>query len=78
MTEPGAGSDVQGIRTPAVKAGEEYVINGAKSVQAVSELKQSTIVPEVAPPSLRHRRQSQLERELEAMETSDMQTRREG
>lgn len=31
MTEPGAGSDLQGIRTRAVREGNEYVINGAKT-----------------------------------------------
>ncbi len=31
MTEPGAGSDLQGIRTCAVREGNEYVINGAKT-----------------------------------------------
>ncbi|MFH1872426.1 MAG: acyl-CoA dehydrogenase family protein [Pseudomonadota bacterium] len=30
MTEPGAGSDLQGIRSSAVRAGDEYVINGSK------------------------------------------------
>jgi acyl-CoA dehydrogenase len=30
VTEPGAGSDVAGIRTRAVKYGDEYVINGSK------------------------------------------------
>ena len=30
MTEPGAGSDVQGIRTHAVKDGDEWVLNGSK------------------------------------------------
>ena len=30
MTEPGAGSDLQGIRTRAERAGHEYVINGSK------------------------------------------------
>jgi len=30
VTEPGAGSDVSGIRTTARKVGSEYVINGAK------------------------------------------------
>ena len=29
-TEPGAGSDVQGMRTTAVKKGDKYVINGQK------------------------------------------------
>jgi acyl-CoA dehydrogenase len=31
MTEPGAGSDLQGIRTTAKKDGDEYVINGSKT-----------------------------------------------
>lgn len=30
MTEPGAGADLQGIRTAARKDGSHYVINGAK------------------------------------------------
>lgn len=30
MTEPGAGSDVQSIRTSAIKTGDSYVINGSK------------------------------------------------
>ncbi|PNB73518.1 acyl-CoA dehydrogenase [Pseudomonas sp. GW456-E7] len=31
MTEPGAGSDLQSVRTRAVKKGDHYVINGAKT-----------------------------------------------
>ncbi|WP_328664050.1 acyl-CoA dehydrogenase family protein [Nocardia salmonicida] len=31
MTEPGAGSDLKNIKTTAVRAGEHYVINGAKT-----------------------------------------------
>ena len=31
MTEPGAGSDLQGIRTKAEKKGDRYVINGSKT-----------------------------------------------
>lgn len=31
MTEPGTGSDLQGVRTTAVKDGNDYVINGSKT-----------------------------------------------
>jgi alkylation response protein AidB-like acyl-CoA dehydrogenase len=31
MTEPGAGSDLQGIRTTAVRDGNHYVVNGSKT-----------------------------------------------
>lgn len=31
MTEPGAGSDLQSMRTRAVKKGDSYIINGAKT-----------------------------------------------
>ncbi|WP_395699776.1 acyl-CoA dehydrogenase family protein [Aquabacterium sp.] len=31
MTEPGAGTDLQAVRTKAVRDGEHYVINGAKT-----------------------------------------------
>ncbi|MBU1378922.1 MAG: acyl-CoA dehydrogenase family protein [Alphaproteobacteria bacterium] len=31
MTEPGAGSDLQGVRTTALKDGDHYVVNGSKT-----------------------------------------------
>ena len=31
MTEPGTGSDLQGIRTTALRQGDDYVINGSKT-----------------------------------------------
>jgi acyl-CoA dehydrogenase len=31
MTEPGTGSDLQGVRTTAVKDGDRYVVNGSKT-----------------------------------------------
>ncbi len=31
MTEPGAGSDLQGVRTTAIRDGDEYIINGSKT-----------------------------------------------
>ena len=32
ITEPNAGSDVQAIETRAVRDGDEYVVNGAKTL----------------------------------------------
>lgn len=31
MTEPGTGSDLQGIKTTAIRDGDEYIINGSKT-----------------------------------------------
>jgi alkylation response protein AidB-like acyl-CoA dehydrogenase len=31
MTEPGAGSDLQGIKTAAIRDGDDYVVNGSKT-----------------------------------------------
>ncbi|MCW8126735.1 acyl-CoA dehydrogenase family protein [Microbulbifer halophilus] len=31
MTEPGAGSDLQGVRTTAIKKGDHYILNGSKT-----------------------------------------------
>ncbi|MFB9766228.1 acyl-CoA dehydrogenase family protein [Nocardioides kongjuensis] len=31
MTEPGTGSDLQNVRTKAIREGDEYVVNGAKT-----------------------------------------------
>jgi len=31
MTEPGTGSDLAGVRTAAVRDGDDYVVNGAKT-----------------------------------------------
>jgi acyl-CoA dehydrogenase len=31
MTEPGAGSDLQGVKTTAIASGDDYVINGSKT-----------------------------------------------
>ncbi|MEH6758550.1 MAG: acyl-CoA dehydrogenase family protein [Parasphingorhabdus sp.] len=31
MTEPGAGSDLQGIKTSAIRDGDDYIINGSKT-----------------------------------------------
>jgi alkylation response protein AidB-like acyl-CoA dehydrogenase len=44
MTEPGAGSDLQGIRTSAVKDGADYVINGSKTYITNGQHAELTIV----------------------------------
>ena len=31
MTEPGAGSDLQAVRTTAIRDGDDYIINGSKT-----------------------------------------------
>ena len=31
MTEPGAGSDLQGVKTSAVRDGDHYILNGSKT-----------------------------------------------
>ena len=44
MTEPGAGSDLQGIRTAAVKDGDDYIINGSKTYITNGQHAELTIV----------------------------------
>jgi acyl-CoA dehydrogenase len=44
MTEPGAGSDLQGIRTTARREGETYVINGQKAFITNGQLAELIIV----------------------------------
>jgi acyl-CoA dehydrogenase len=44
MTEPGAGSDLQGVRTTAVRDGEHYVINGSKTFITNGQLADVVIV----------------------------------
>jgi acyl-CoA dehydrogenase len=44
MTEPGAGSDVQGIRTTAIRDGNHYVINGQKTFITNGQLADLIIV----------------------------------
>jgi len=44
MTEPGAGSDLQGIRTTAVKDGNDYVVNGSKTYITNGQHAELTIV----------------------------------
>jgi acyl-CoA dehydrogenase len=44
MSEPGAGSDLQGIRTSAVRDGDSYVVNGQKTFISNGQLADLVIV----------------------------------
>src|SRR5215831_3611603 len=44
MTEPGAGSDLQGMRTTAVRDGDRYVLNGSKTFISNGQLCDLVIV----------------------------------
>src|SRR5580693_2837456 len=44
MTEPGAGSDLQGIRTTAIRSGDHYVLNGQKTFISNGQLCDFVIV----------------------------------
>ena len=44
MTEPGTGSDLQGVKTTAVLDGDEYVINGSKTFITNGQLANLVIV----------------------------------
>ncbi len=44
MTEPGAGSDLQGIRTTAIRTGDHYVLNGQKTFISNGQLADIVIV----------------------------------
>ena len=44
MTEPGAGSDLQGIKTNAVRDGDDYVINGSKTFITNGQMSDVVIV----------------------------------
>ena len=44
MTEPGAGSDLQGVKTNAIKNGDHYVLNGSKTFITNGQLADLVIV----------------------------------
>ena len=54
MTEPGAGSDLQGVRTTAVKDGENYVLNGQKTFISNGQLADLVIVVARTDPAMGH------------------------
>ena len=51
MTEPGAGSDLQGIRTTAIRDGGHYVLNGSKTFISNGQLCDLVIVAARTDPS---------------------------
>jgi len=67
MTEPGAGSDLAGIRTSAIREGEQYVLNGQKTFISNGILNDLVIVVAKTDPERAHRGISLLvvEREME-------------
>ncbi|MEP7025608.1 MAG: acyl-CoA dehydrogenase family protein, partial [Actinomycetota bacterium] len=54
MSEPGAGSDLQGIRTSAVRDGEDYVLNGQKTFISNGQLADLVIVVARTDPEAGH------------------------
>lgn len=55
ITEPGAGSDVAGQKTRAVRDGDGYVLNGTKSFITSGKNSQVTVVTAVTEKDSRHR-----------------------
>ena len=55
MTEPGAGSDLQGIRSTAVRAGDHYLLNGQKTFISNGQLGDIVIVVARTDPEAGHR-----------------------
>jgi len=70
MTEPGAGSDLQGVRTTAVDAGDHYVLNGQKTFISNGILADLVIVVAKTDPEAGHQGVSLLvvERGMEGFE----------
>ena len=54
MSEPGAGSDLQGIRTSAVRDGDSYVLNGQKTFISNGQLADLVIVVARTDPDAGH------------------------
>jgi alkylation response protein AidB-like acyl-CoA dehydrogenase len=55
MTEPGAGSDLQGIRTAAVRDGSDYILNGQKTFISNGQLSDLVIVVARTDPGAGHK-----------------------
>src|SRR4029077_15764982 len=55
LTEPGAGSDLQGIRTTAVRDGDRYVLNGQKTLVSHGQRAEMVLVVSRTDPDADHR-----------------------
>jgi Acyl-CoA dehydrogenase, middle domain len=55
MTEPEAGSDLQGIRSTAVRSGDHYVLNGQKTFISNGQISDLVIVAARTDPAAGHR-----------------------
>src|SRR3546814_16062032 len=53
MTEPGGGSDLQAIRTSAIRDGDDYIINGAKTFISNGQSADVVVVVAKTDPSAR-------------------------
>lgn len=51
MTEPGAGSDLQGVKTTAIKQGDHYLLNGSKTFITNGQMADLVIVVAKTDPS---------------------------
>jgi acyl-CoA dehydrogenase len=58
VTEPQAGSDVKGLRTTAVRDGDEWVLNGTKVFITNGGIADATVVVATVDPELGHRGQA--------------------
>ena len=52
MTEPGTGSDLQGVKTTAIKDGDDYILNGSKTFITNGQLADIVIVVAKTSPEL--------------------------
>ena len=73
MSEPGTGSDLQGVRTTAVKKGNRYVLNGSKTFITNGQHANLIVVVAKTDPKERHKGIS-----LMVVETDDAQGFRRG
>ncbi|GAB2812466.1 acyl-CoA dehydrogenase family protein [Actinocorallia aurea] len=55
MTEPGAGSDLQGIKTTAVRDGDDYILNGSKTFISNGILADIVVVVAKTDPTAKHK-----------------------